>query len=158
MSTREKGRREGVSTSCVSSLTQVFLHFLSILSGCWVHLLSPIFSLPKFAHVGLPRGQRFTKSNHWILPILRMGASSTHSMHCPTRRSIIGRSALVRCKKPIIRSRKDQPRTRTTTTTTDHTTPHHTHPTTRGTRHDTAPHSKNKDTHVHAHAYVYTHV
>ena len=43
--------------------------------------------------------------------------------------------------------------------TPHHTTPHHiqppNHPTTRGTRHDTAPHNKkNKDTHVHAHENV----
>ena len=38
---------------------------------------------------------------------------------------------------------------------THHTTPHH--PTERDTRHDTAPHNKNTDTHEHAHENLHAH-
>ena len=41
--------------------TSDFWHFLCVLNGCWVHLLSTMFCLPWMAHMGYHVLQRFTK-------------------------------------------------------------------------------------------------
>ena len=154
-----------MSLSFPSSL---FLTFLSILTGCWVHLLSPIFCLPKFAHIWVITCFRGSPKNPLDLTYIEIGASS-----------IIERSALAHCNVLIIRNRNtlqticsatfapflscsfffflfydDDALTRTTTQRqrpprqrhVDNTTPHPTTQptTTRDTRHDTAPHNKKK--------------
>ena len=81
----------------------------------------------------------------WILPILRMG----RGQHIPC-------TVLL----DVHYTKQEGPRTRTTTTTTcrqQHTTQHHpphpTTPTTRGTRHATAPHNR-KHEHAHVNLFV----
>ena len=50
------GWTHGSSASRCLPIKIVFLIiFMSILTGCWVHLLSQIFCLPKNAHIGLSR-------------------------------------------------------------------------------------------------------
>ena len=73
---------------------QVFLTFLSILTGCWVHLLSPSFCLPKFAHIWIITCFRGSPKKPLDLTYFENGASS-----------IIERSALARCNVLIIRNR-----------------------------------------------------
>ena len=160
--------------------------FLSILTGCWVHLSSPIFCLPKFAHIWVITCFRGSPKKPLDPTFFENGASS-----------IIERSALARYNVLIIRNRNtlqticsatfapflscsffflffyDDAMRGTTTQGqrpprqrhVDNTTPHPTTQptTTRDTRHDTAPHNKkNKDTQVHAHVHVsvcvYVHV
>ena len=75
------------------SVKQVFLTFLSILTGCWVHLLSPIVCLPKPTK-SYHALQRFTKETLGSYIYIEKGASS-----------IIERSALARCNVLIIRKR-----------------------------------------------------
>ena len=107
--------------------TSVFT-FLEHLNWMLGSSLIANFLLTKICpHMGCHVLQRFTKSIHWILPILRMERGQL----IPTRRSIIGRSALARCNILIMRSRKDQgqgpPRQRhVDNNTPHHTTPHHT--------------------------------
>ena len=96
------------------------------------------FRSQKFAHIWVTTCFRDSPKKPLILTFfenIENMARTTHSMCCPTRRSIIERSALARCNMLIIRSKKDQgqrqerPRTKTTKTTTcrhQHTTPHHT--------------------------------
>ena len=124
------------------------------------------FLLPKFAHIWVITCFRSSPKKPLDLTYFENGTKTTHSMHCPTRRSITERSALARCKTH--HTKQGGPRTKTTTTTTcqqQHTTPNH--PTTQPpnnqqcaaremTQHHTT--KKHKDTHVHAHAYVHAHV
>ena len=77
-----------------SSVKQVFLTFLSILTRCWVHLLSPIFCLPKFAHIRDITCFRGSPKKPLDLTFFENGVSS-----------IIERSALARCNVLTIRNR-----------------------------------------------------
>ena len=79
---------------CFSSVKQVFLHFSSILTECWVHLLSPIFCLPGFAHIRVITCFRGSQKKPLDLTCIENGASS-----------IIERSALARCNVLIIRNK-----------------------------------------------------
>ena len=95
----EGGEGEGgaVVSLVFSSVKQMFLTFLSILTGCWVHLLSPIFCLPKFAHMWIItcfRGSPKKPLDLTYIENIENGASS-----------IIERSALARCNVLIIRNR-----------------------------------------------------
>ena len=74
--------------------TSVFLTFLSILTGCWVHLSSPIFCLPKFSHIWDITCFRGSPKKPLDLTFIENGASSN-----------IERSALARCNVHIIRNR-----------------------------------------------------
>ena len=128
--------------------TCFLLHFSSILTRCWVHLLSPIFCLLTFGHIWVTTCFTGSPKKPLDLTYFENGARTTHSMYCPTRRSIIESSALACCKKLIIRPH--------------HTTPPN-HPTNNQQRaaHDMTRHhttKKHKDTHIHAHANVHAHV
>ena len=65
-----------------------------ILTRCWVHLLSPIFCLPKFAHIRDITCFRGSPKKPLDLTFFENGASS-----------IIERSALARCNVLIMRKR-----------------------------------------------------
>ena len=175
--TGEERRREGPSTSSFFiGTTSVFGHLSSIFTGCWVHLISPIFRLPKFAHIWVITCFRGSPKKALDLTYIENGASS-----------IIERSALARCNVLIIRNKNtlqticsatftpvlscsffflffyDDAMRGTTTQRqrpprqrhVDNTTPHHTTPnqptTMRDTRHDTAPHNKKTKTHTYTH-------
>ena len=176
-----KGGEGSSSASFCSSVKQVFLTFLSILTGCWVHLLSPIFCLPKFAHIWVITCFRGSPKKPLDLTFIENGASS-----------IIERSALARCNVLIIRNRNSlqticsatfapllscsfffplffyDDAMRMTTTQGQRpprqrhvdNTPHPTTQptTTRDTRHDTAPHNKKTKTHTYTHMYMYLYV
>ena len=96
VSTHQKrgGRGRGRRQPRFSSVKQVFLTFWSILTGCWVHLLSPIFCLPKFAHTWVITCFRGSPKKRLDLAHIENGASS-----------IIERSALARYNVLIIRNR-----------------------------------------------------
>ena len=142
--TREN-KREGFFIGKTSD----FLHVSSILTGCWVHLLSPIFCLPKFAHIWVITCFRGSPKKPLDLTYVENGARTTHSMHCLTRRS----SYEARRTKDKDDHDNDMSTTTHRTTPTTPTTPNH--PTTRGTRHTT---NKHKDTHTNTHMYMYTHM
>ena len=145
-----RGRVEWTHGDVFSSVKQVILHFSSILTGCWVHLLSPIFCLPKFAHMWVITCFRGSPKKPLDLTYFENGTRTTHSMYCPTRRSII-------CPlQKTHHTKLEGPRTKE----------HHdndippNHPTNNEQRaHDmTRLHTtnKHKNTHVHSHACIYT--
>ena len=82
------GEGVGVVVSLAILREKCFLiMFMSILTGCWVHLLSPIFCLPSMAHAELsrdPKVQSFAFSSLRIGREQHVPDSSNHSP-CPIK-------------------------------------------------------------------------
>ena len=83
-------RVEWTHADVCSSVKQVILHFSNVLTGCWVHLFSPIFCLPKFALCGLSRCFRRCVSFHFcFLKFFSFGQAkgASRSVATPTNQS-----------------------------------------------------------------------
>ena len=133
----------------------MILHFSSTLTGCWVHLLSPIFCLPKFAHMwvitcfrGSPKKPlRMGRGQH-IPCTVQLDAQSLNAPLLP-----VAKNSSYEAGRTKDKDHHDYDMS----STTHHTTPPNQQRTTR-TRHDTAPHNKKTQRHTRTRTCMYIYV
>ena len=109
------------TSTVYASTTRTCWH---VCAWCWVHLLTPIFCLLKFADIWVITCFRGSQKKPLDLTYFENGTKTTHSMYCPTR-TLNHWTLRSRPVQYTHHTKQQRPKTRTTTTCRQqHTTPH----------------------------------